>query len=183
MAIITRWRMPPDSSCGIGVEHRAPGAGSRPAGTARASRAAPRRPAFRAASPELRRPAVPTRMTGFSAVIGSWKIIARSRPRRRRHAADPPATRSSPSSRMRPAVRRTARGNSPMMLSASMLLPQPDSPTTPSASPGSMLSRTSDRMFAPEASADVQPLDLEQRAMLRPSCADRARHAGRRRAG
>ena len=50
-----------------------------------------------------------------------------------------------------------------MMLSASMLLPQPDSPTTPSASPGAMVSRTSDRMLRARGERDVQPLDREQR--------------------
>ena len=72
----------------------------------------------------------PQLMTGLSAVIGSWKIIDMrvQRSARRRFALA--CSRSSPSSRMRPATGVSwPLGKRPMMLCAVTDLPEPDSPT------------------------------------------------------
>ena len=85
----------------------------------------------------------PTRMTGLSAVIGSWKIIAIDR------AADLSAAgRAMPSRGPRPRTApgrrrsRRAGGSRPMIARSVMLLPQPDSPTSPNASPGPTVNDT-----------------------------------------
>src|SRR6266850_1810493 len=78
----------------------------------------------------------PTVSTGLSEVIGSWKIMAISRPRIRRIWSSGSWRRSRPLNktrppRMRPAGAETSR----MMLSALTDLPQPDSPTRATVSP------------------------------------------------
>ncbi len=73
----------------------------------------------------------PTVICGFSDEYGSWKIICIAR-RRSRKARASSAPRSSPSNSTWPAlgsIRRSSRR-------PSVDLPQPDSPTTPSVSPG-----------------------------------------------
>ena len=77
----------------------------------------------------------PTRMTGFSALIGSWKIIDIFGPRIRFSSFWPSGTRSWPSSRICPEVTLASGGSTPRMDRSVMLLPEPDSPTRPSASP------------------------------------------------
>ena len=100
IAIMTRWRMPPDSSCGY-ARSAARAAGDRDLLQQRDR--APARPARRggwwAASP--RRSARPTVMTGLSDVSGSWKIMAMRLPRiaqraRRGRAAPRRRTRTEP---------------------------------------------------------------------------------------
>ena len=77
--------------------------------------------------------------TGLSEVIGSWKIIEMSLPRTSRRSSSGSVTRSRPSSRIWPATIRPGRLMSPRMDMAVMLLPQPDSPTTPSVFPSPMV--------------------------------------------
>ena len=83
-------------------------------------------------------------ITGLSAVIGSWKIIddavaADARASRRGDLV----SRSSPSSSTRPpATVRLAGGNSPMTACAVTDLPEPDSPTTQTISPGATANET-----------------------------------------
>src|SRR5512132_80724 len=74
--------------------------------------------------------------TGFRLVIGSWKIIAICRPLSPRISRSFILSRSRPSKRAVPERTRPARGSSPSSASAVTLLPQPDSPTIPSVSPG-----------------------------------------------
>src|SRR5688500_5268276 len=74
--------------------------------------------------------------TGLSEVIGSWKIMAISRPRTPRICSSESLSRSRPLKRiwplsMRPAGSETRR----MMESADTDLPQPDSPTSATVSP------------------------------------------------
>src|SRR5919198_813657 len=76
--------------------------------------------------------------TGLSDVIGSWKIIAISRPRIERSARSLWRIRSRPSNNARPDSTRPLRASSPRIASDVTLLPQPDSPTIPSVSPGAM---------------------------------------------
>jgi hypothetical protein len=76
--------------------------------------------------------------TGFSEVIGSWKIIAISRPRIALSWSSLSARRSRPAKSAVPLGTRAARGRMPSSASEVTLLPQPDSPTIPSVSPGEM---------------------------------------------
>jgi len=77
--------------------------------------------------------------TGFRLVIGSWKIIAIRLPRMSRIAASSSASRSWPSKRMLPSTTRAGgEGRRRRIDCAVTLLPQPDSPTTASVSPGAM---------------------------------------------
>ena len=78
IAIITRWRCPPESSCGYCRSRRA-GSGIRTSASSSSARApgSASGSCARIASPSC----VPIRITGFSDVIGSWKIIAISPPR------------------------------------------------------------------------------------------------------
>ena len=80
--------------------------------------------------------------TGLSDVIGSWKTMAMRAPRTRRIASASLSSRSSPSRRMRPATICPGGGTSRMIDSDVTLLPQPDSPTSPSTSPRSMAKLT-----------------------------------------
>ena len=76
--------------------------------------------------------------TGLSEVIGSWKIIAISRPRIERSSSSSSASRSRPPNIAVPFVTRPFRARIPSRASEVTLLPQPDSPTIPSVSPGAM---------------------------------------------
>ena len=76
--------------------------------------------------------------TGLSEVIGSWKIIAISRPRTERSCSSVRASRSRPPNIAVPCVTRPFRARIPSSASEVTLLPQPDSPTIPSVSPGAM---------------------------------------------
>ncbi len=73
--------------------------------------------------------------TGFSAVIGSWKIMAISLPRIRRSLCD-----GIPMSSRSPITAEPARapfgGRRPMSAIDDCVLPEPDSPTIASTSPG-----------------------------------------------
>ena len=78
----------------------------------------------------------PTVKTGFSEVMGSWKIIEISLPRIFRICAGGKSSRFLPLYMIRPSVMRPGGvGIRRMIDSAVTLLPQPDSPTTPSVSP------------------------------------------------
>ena len=94
MAIITRWRSPPESSCG--------NAWTRRAGCAiptRSSQASGGR-SSRAASASC----WPTRIVGFSDVIGSWKIDRTDSRRTRRSVAPGAPTISVPSTTIEPST-------------------------------------------------------------------------------
>ena len=64
-------------------------------------------------------------------------------PRTRRISASDFCSRSSPSNSILPLAMRAAGGRRRRMVSASVLLPEPDSPTMPSVSPALMRSETS----------------------------------------
>jgi hypothetical protein len=85
----------------------------------------------------------PTVYTGLSEVIGSWNTIAISLPRIARIASCGSGTRSRPRQRISPATMRAGgMARSFITVSAVTLLPQPDSPTTPSVSPRSSAKST-----------------------------------------
>src|SRR5438552_697278 len=137
MAIMARWRRPPESWCG---KSRARWSGE--GIWTRSSISIVRAQASRRPAPLWARMAEaiwsPIEKTGLSDVIGSWKIMAMRAPRTRRMASASLARRSSPSKRTRPAATRPGGGTSRMIDSDVTLLPQPLSPTSPSTSPRSI---------------------------------------------
>ena len=79
----------------------------------------------------------PTLCTGLSDVIGSWNTIAISPPRILRNSSIGIFSRSRPLyNACPPAIRPGGCGIRPRIESVLTLLPEPDSPTTPSVSPG-----------------------------------------------
>ena len=79
----------------------------------------------------------PTFVTGFSEVMGSWKIIATSLPRKSRISSSVIFVTSFPRNRILPEVILPGSGSNRRIDRAVMVLPQPDSPTTPRVSPAS----------------------------------------------
>ena len=75
-------------------------------------------------------------MTGLSAVIGSWKIIDMRVQRSSRSRSSSAARMFSPSSRISPPVGFSALASRPMTVKAITDLPEPDSPTRQTISPG-----------------------------------------------
>ena len=111
-------------------------------------------------------------MTGLSAVIGSWKIMAMRVPRRSRRRAGVASSTSSPSSSTSPAVAVSSRGSRPMTAWAVTDLPEPDSPTTHTISPAPTEKRdVLDGMGAVRAArqADREAFDGEDGRGCRPS--------------
>ena len=102
IAIITRWRMPPEAgadSCAT----RSRDAGCRPAAAARSRARAPAPRRRLSCSRIASMIWSPTVKTGFSEVIGSWKIIEISLPRICRISrGDRPVSSPRPASRMLP---------------------------------------------------------------------------------
>ncbi len=134
IAIIARWRIPPENSCG-NASARARGFGM-PTEVEQLNgslaRRVPRHPRrwIRRASAIWS----PTVKIGVSAESGSWKTIAMRRPRMDARSVSRRPISSVPRNRMEPATRACG-GNSPMVASADTDLPDPDSPTIPSTSP------------------------------------------------
>src|SRR5215475_13805187 len=73
--------------------------------------------------------------SGFREAMGSWRIMAIRRPRIRRNSRWLLRVRSSPSNRTRPPTMRAARGRRPTIDRHVVVLPLPDSPTSPKVSP------------------------------------------------
>jgi hypothetical protein len=142
MAIITRWRIPRRADAGYSCARRA--ASGMPTDSSIATARA------QAALAEVRSwtrttSAIwsPTLNTGFSAVIGSWKIMAMRRPRTARSSRSGRPSRSRPSnSTSLPASMRPGGRMSRSTESAVTDLPHPLSPTMPSVSPGSTSKET-----------------------------------------
>ncbi len=114
MAIITRWRMPPESSCGYWRSRRSGSPILTAASAFKRQRArlarVPTRRWTRIASVSCR----PTVSTGLSEVIGSWKIIATSAPRTSRISRSLRAARSRPARLIvPPAIRAIGCGQEP----------------------------------------------------------------------
>ena len=130
-----RWRIPPENWCGYCRARPAgrrcrPRAGARPRATAR-SRAGQR--AVATCPSTICRP---TGSTGLSVVVGSWKTKPTSSAAQRRSVSAIGAIdfRAAETDRARDLRRCPAAGRQPA--SAVTLLPEPDSPTMPSTSPG-----------------------------------------------
>ena len=146
IAIMTRWRMPPDSWCGYSSARRA--ASGIPTwvsiSIARLRASSPVIPPCVEIDSAIWLPQV---KTGLSEVIGSWKIIEIAFPRTSRISSSGRSTRFLPSNRISPPTTRPGRSMSRITESAVTLLPQPDSPTTPSVAPFRMLKLTPSTAF------------------------------------
>ena len=141
IAIITRWRMPPENSCGYWAI-RLSGVGtptSRSSSTACSS--ASRRLTSRC-SRIASRSCAPTVITGFSEPSASWKIMAIVPPRTARSSRSLARRRSISPQRSSPREMRPGGSIRPRIASASVDLPEPDSPTMPMRCPGSTVRLT-----------------------------------------
>ncbi len=148
IAITTRWRMPPDNSCGYWCRRRS-GSGMR---TCRSNSSARASAALWFIPMCSRSPSVscrPTVKTGFSAVIGSWKIMPISLPRIVRIRSWSAVARfSTPSPSRSKSSRPPAIVPPPYSIRRisdreETDLPDPLSPTTQTVSPGPMSKDTS----------------------------------------
>ena len=189
MAIIARWRCPPDNWCGYDCARRS-GSGmpvldsSATAADMLCARAIPILSCNTSATWS------PTVNSGFRAVIGSWKIIAISRPRIPRNCCSEMASRSnSPAGWANLAeplhcafMARRRR------LSAVTVLPEPDSPTRASFSPGA-IEKSIPLTTSTPPNATRRPVTCSNPVMRGlsalaqapgPPCAGRAHRAGRR---
>jgi hypothetical protein len=128
IAIITRWRIPPESRWGY-CANRSWAAGSRTSSISSIARswaaALESRACIRTASVIC----APTRIVGFSDRVGSWKTIAIEVPRCARICRSEMPTSSSPSNRIDPLTVADP-GSSPITARALTVLPEPDSPIT-----------------------------------------------------
>ena len=126
MAISTRWRMPPRAR-----RDRGASPGRHPAPASRSASRSARDVASASLTFSWRRMTWticrPMGILGFSAFIGSWKIIEASRPRISSSAASGAASTSRPSSRISPAVTRMAPSGSNLITDMAVTdLPEPD---------------------------------------------------------
>ena len=153
-----------------------------------------RRRRGRCARRTSRRSARRSRISGFSAVIGSWKIMAMRPPRTLAQlVVGQAASRSRPSNRMRPGAdaARAAAAAGRITALAIIDLPEPDSPTTHRISPLRRRSRATRRRRRAAgrrrpAGARVEVLDRLQGtggAHRSPAAAGSARRSGPRRPG
>ena len=130
MAPTMRWRMPPDISWG-NCDTRVCGDAMR----TDFSKATARCQALARLAPSCTRSGSPTWLpmenSGLSDAMGSCRIMAMRLPRTRRISASDLSSRFSPSNIIRPLTMRAAGGSRRRMVSASVLLPEPDSPTIP----------------------------------------------------
>ena len=127
---------------------------------------------------------------GFSAVIGSWNTMPIALPRSARRRCALAWSSDSPCRRMAPRVARSSRGRRPIVVVASTDLPEPDSPTMQSVLPAAtkrLTPATASGRSAPAGRATSSASTTRTGAAVVMRCAsrtsDRARRAGRRRAG
>src|SRR5690349_2913713 len=136
-AIATRWRWPPDSAPGRAFSWRSSRPTWSPSSATRAARSSAVRSKCRRRTSSMHDAGV---WRGSSELYGSWNTIWVSRPRRRRSAAlRAGELRSAPATAMRPEVGVSR----PTSIRASVVLPEPDSPTTASDSPSATVKLTS----------------------------------------
>ena len=134
IAIATRWRMPPESWWGY-CASRCSGAGIPTAASNSMLRLVAVASSSSRCSCSVSINWVPIVSTGLSEVIGSWNTTASDRPRSLRSFSGESCSRSCPSNITRPESFAFF-GSNCRIARDSMVLPQPDSPTTPSVLPG-----------------------------------------------
>ncbi len=139
MAIMMRWRIPPENWCGkLPTRCRAAGMRTRSissiALTLASDRDIPR------CTTNISPSCSPTLSTGFSEDSASWKIMAISWPRIRRRCSGLSVSRSRSLKRISPPlIFPGGVSRMPMTACAVTDLPEPDSPRTASVSPASTL--------------------------------------------
>ena len=114
----------------------------------------------------------PTDIVGLSEPSGSWKIIAISAPRILRISSGVSAVRSRPPNSIEPPVMRPLRARILRIAAATVDLPEPDSPTSPTISPRSDVERhVAQRREVDSADAvgDAEAANAQQRARSRDS--------------
>ena len=134
IAMTTRWRWPPESSCGyLAICRSGSGMPTMPSSSTALSTAAwPRATPCSSIDSTIW---VPIVSTGLRAVMGSWKTIATSLPRRRRMVRSDRRPTSLPATLTTPPMR-ALRGSNRMAVIEVTDLPEPDSPTSATTSPG-----------------------------------------------
>ena len=140
IAIATRCRMPPESWCGY-CASRCSGAGMPTAASSSTLRLVAVASSSSRCSCSVSINWVPIVSTGLSEVIGSWNTTASERPRNLRSFSGESCSRSCPSNITRPESFAFF-GSNCRIARDSMVLPQPDSPTTPSVWPGATVRST-----------------------------------------
>ena len=131
MAIMARWRMPPENSNGYSFARRLASGMPTLASSSTAICAASRLP-LPWCSTIASAIWSPTLNTGLRLVMGSWKIIAMSLPRTSRISSSLSASRSRPLSTTDPStILPGGSGTRRMTDRAATVLPEPDSPTMP----------------------------------------------------
>src|SRR6478735_2205264 len=179
IASATRWRCPPETSWAKARAMRS-GSGSRTCSRAwwtAPRRRLPVRPVRRARGSAICRP---SRISGSSAVSGSWKTIAASRPRTpvRLLSAAPtiwvPASSTLPDEVM-------PSGSSPRTARVVRDLPEPDSPMRPSRSPPATVKDRSSTRIRPSSVLTVSPRTSRRVTRASAGWPGRGCHAGRRR--
>ncbi len=160
IAMTTRCAMPPDNSCGQALIRRS-GAGMltwRRSSITRSRICLGPIPMCALSTLPI---CWPTVWRGSSSPRGLEIIIAMSRPRIWRSSSGASARRSWPANSIRPRSIRPGSGISCIMLRASIVLPDPDSPTRPITSPlrtVRSMSRKAATLFAPKrGKATVRP--------------------------
>ncbi len=157
-AISARWRRPPDNSCACSRARRS-GSGmptARIASSTRASRSPRRRgPPCRASDSAISSPMV---RSGSSETSASCITRPAKAPRTRRQSRSRQPSASRPSISKRVAEMRAPAPARPSRLRAVRLLPEPDSPTSATHSPGRMLRSTPRTSGAPPA-ARSKPIE------------------------
>ena len=133
IAIAARCRIPPENSCGKRRARSARMPTSSSSSPQRACAALPRATPWSSIASTIW---WPMRCTGLNAFIAPWKTIAMSFQRCGRTESSPRARMSSPSSSTRPATLALG-GSRPISARLSVVLPQPDSPTSPMRCPRS----------------------------------------------
>ena len=124
--------------------------------------------------------------TGLRLVIGSWKIIAILRPRSARIASFGSVVSSWPSKRIEPPTMRPVSGAISRRIDSAVTdLPQPDSPTMPSVSPGREIERDAvdgahDAVGGEEMGLEIAHLQQGPALTCASPVADRGGRAGRR---
>jgi len=134
IAIITRWRIPPLSSWGYwSTRRRGSAMPTRERSSTDRARAAVRsRPWCASIASDIW---VPTDRTGLRLERGSWNTIAIREPRISRSLPGGTRSRSAPSNRTDPWTCPPRSPSRPMIANAVRDLPDPDSPTSATASP------------------------------------------------
>ena len=133
MAMTTRWRIPPENSCGKALARTA-GSGIPTRSSSSTARAAASDLLIVPCASRASVICSPTRYTGVSAESGSWNTMLMELPRSLDNSRSPSPSSSRPRRRIEPLIRACS-GSRPITASADTDLPEPDSPTMASTSP------------------------------------------------